>query len=272
MKLKFQQYLISFFLVSAAIGCTPQKNADFAEGMRLAEKESYLTALSYFDRTLQRYENEDIANDAAREAARISYLYLKDFSRAARYYRYLVLHSKNDIERFESQNRLVDIYFDHLNDYSRAMIEIEKISKLSTPDNVRAQLKLKLARCHYYLNNFEQSIVEAKSAVTTSATQPPEVLFDAKMLEANALLALKKTSEATVLQSELLRDFPDLAIKENIGVTLAVALEESKDFKKALETLESIRNKHPQPELIDIRIQRIKLRIKEQPGARGLRK
>ncbi len=224
-------------------------------------------ALTHFDRVITRSPDSSLGIEAAREAARISFFEAKDFVLAAQYNQKLVLHSKDADERKSAQRAIVGIYFDQLSDYPRAVLEINKlIMMLDDPAQV-SEYKIKLARSYYYQNNFVQAENEVNEFLKTFPDS--EQKFDMTLLLANITLAKKKLPEAVEVFKKILNEFPDRSNKENVGLMLSVCYEEMKDFKAAAEVLTAIRSKHPMPEYVDLRIDRLKERMKNQPGARG---
>ena len=131
----------------------------------------------------------------------------------------------------------------------------------------KIEYKMKLARAYYYQNNFAQAENEADEFLATNPSS--DLKFDMVFLKGNISLAKKDLPAAVIIFKSLLQEFPERAIKDNVGLTLSVCYEEMKDFKSAIETLEKLKESHPMPEYIDIRIKRLQERLKNQPGARG---
>ena len=86
------------------------------------------------------------------------------------------------------------------------------------------------------------------------------------------LMTTKKIDEAIKLFKKLLEENPRKAEKENVGINLSLAYEEKKDFSQAMKILEKMKDTYPTKEFIELKINRLKQRAKNQPGARGLRK
>lgn len=207
---------------------------------------------------------------AAREGARIAMFVQKDYREAAGFNSELILNSSDPKERLQAQMQLSSIYLDQLVDYPAAVREINRLlPKLRDPTE-RAAFRLSLARAYFYMNNFEQADDEA-SQILMGPTDPDD-RFHALLLRGNTALARKSVEKASGFFRQALAEFPERSERENVAITLAVAYEEIKDFKSAISALEEAKIRHPNPDLLEIRIQRLKARQKQQPGARGLRK
>ncbi len=257
-------FLLIFGLV---VGCTSPEQKEMNEGRQAFAEGQFLVAVGHFERVVTRSPESKIGLEAAREAAKISFYDTKDFQKAIKFYQQLVLSSPDANERLLAQKQIVSICFDHLTDYQRAVIEINKLIVMIPDPKEKAEYKMKLARAYYYQNNFTQAQNETDEFLRTSP--PADQKFDMTFLKGNIALAQKDMPTAIALFKGLLAEFPDRAVKDNVGLTLSVCYEEIKDFRSAIEVLEQLKSTHPMPEYIDIRIKRLQERLKNQPGARG---
>jgi tetratricopeptide (TPR) repeat protein len=98
------------------------------------------------------------------------------------------------------------------------------------------------------------------------------MLFEAQLLKANIFLTSRKLDEAIAALKKLMEDYPERSKTETIGLILAVTYEEQKNFTKAIETLQSIKDIYPRKAFIEQRIKTLRERQSYLPGARGLRK
>lgn len=231
------------------------------------ETGNFRIAIVHLDKVIARNPNSEYGVKAAQTAARISFYDIQDFHKAAKYYQQLVVTSSSTEERLAAQKQIVSVYFDHLNDYPKAVVELNKLIVMLVDPKDRAEYKMKLARAYYYQNNFAQAENETSEFLHT---QPPaDQVFDMTLLMGNINLAKKDMVKAIEIFKRLMREYPERSAKENVGLTLSVCYEEQKDFKSAIEVLNQIRSTHPMPEYIDVRVQRLQGRMQNQPGAKG---
>jgi tetratricopeptide (TPR) repeat protein len=257
-------------LVFGLSACSPPEAKDYKKAQTENQMGNHRSALSSIDRVLKRAPESEWAIKAARDGARTAYLEVKDYRRAADYYQFLVLHSKDPKERMASQKQLAAIYFDQLQNYDRAILEFNKLIKDSESDVEIARFKLDIARANYYQNNFFQAQSELQELLKLNVDDGEK--FSAMVLQSNIHIAQKEYAKAIEILKKVMTSFPQKAIQENVPQTMAVCYEESGNFAEAIKSLELIRDKHAQPEYIDLRIKRLKDRQKNQPGAKGLRK
>jgi len=250
--------------------CSPPEARDYQLAQQEVSLGHFTAALESFDRVIKRAPTSETAIKAARDGARVATLETKEYKRAAAYHQFVVLHSPDPAERMNSQKQLAGLYFDQLQNYEKAIVELNKLVQGNEPEMEIAHYKLDIARSHYYLNNFFQAHSELDELLKMNI--PDSERFSAWVLKSNIHIALKEYPKAIEILKKVTTLYPEKSLQENVFQTLAVCLEENDNFNEAIKTLESVKNKYPQPEYIEIRIKRLRDRQKNRPGARGLRK
>lgn len=263
-----KRVLVALFMFVAA--CSSQEEADYKQAQKAMGQEHYRIALGHLDRVIKRNSTSKLPLEAARDAARISFFEIKDFQKSIHYHQYIVLHSPDEKERLESQKQIADIYFNNLQNYPQAVIEYSKLQQMPHTDLEEAQYKMNVARAQYYQNNFFQAESEIDSLLKLKGDETTR--FNASMLKGNILVARKDYKNAAEIFKNLINEFPEKSIQENVALTLAVCYEENFDFKSALDVLEAHRGKYNPPEYIELRIKRLQERMRNAPGAKGFRK
>jgi tetratricopeptide (TPR) repeat protein len=270
---KFTKMRKQVLIVGLTLGlyaCSPPEAKDYKAAQQEMAQGHHRLALSSLDRVIKRAPESDYAVKAARDGARIASLEVKDYKRAVGYYQSLVLHSKDPEERISAQKQLASTYFDQLQNYDKAIIELNKLIRDTESDVDIARYKLDIARANYYQNNFFQAHSELDELLKLHVDDSER--FSAWVLKSNIHIALKEYPQAIEILKKITNTFPQKSLQENVYQTLAVCYEESDNFAEAIKTLESVKDKYTQPEYIEIRIKRLRERQKNRPGARGLRK
>ncbi len=258
--------LAVFFLAS----CSDSIEKDYKKATKEQQKGHFRRAAQLYDRVIGRDSSHPLSVEAMKEAARISFLEIKDYSRAARYYKLVIQYSPTEKDRMEAQSQLASLYFEGLQDYSSAAIEYSKLASSTTIESERADHKLSVARSYYYLGNYFQTLSEISEILKLKLDKQTE--FHALLLNGNVLVAQKKFLEAAKLFEGIIAKFPEKALTENVHLVLSLSLEESGDYKKALGVLELIKPIYKPEEYLELRIKRIQERAKNQPGVKGYRK
>lgn len=249
-------------------GCT--LSFDWLQIMRAKRAASggdYASAVGLLETVRSRNPDGSKSVEAARIGARIAQMNAKDYVAAVQFYKHLVMRSEDVEERRKAQENVAQIYFEQIHDYNQAVYEIEKLLKQELPPNDAFRFRLNLAKSHFELNNLEQAGNELDLLLARKLE--PDQIFDTRLLKANIQVAGKNLAAAAGTWEEILKEFPERAKREKVALNLVVVYEELKDFNKAIETLEKMKDDDPNPGFVDLRIERLKERKINQPGAQG---
>lgn len=260
--------MLGFFWISAC--SLSYQDVEYRRAKSDESSGNFKSALEHYHRIIKREPKSDLAITSARKAARISLLEIKNFTAAIGFYKHLVVYSSDPKERFSSQKKIADIYFEKIGNYPQAIIEYGRLLKLPHTKEENYFFRTRIAKSHFQVNNFYQSLVEVDTLLEEKPESDKE--FDLKLFKANIFLTTKKVDDAIKVFKELMKINPQKAQAENVGINLSVAHEEKKDFKTAIEVLESIKESYPTQEFIELKIKRLKERAENQPGAKGLKR
>ena len=264
-------FVLVFSAFVSACSCSmSSEKLEFSRAEQALQKNDFRSAVVHFKNIVDKSVKSPLAIQSAKELAKINHYQIKDSKEAINYYKHVVLYSSDDKERFDAQKHIADLHFTQTQDYSQAVVEYSRLLELPHSPIDDFAFRMALARSHFYLSNFYQAQVEIDALLAKNFDK--EVLFEALLLKANALLSSKKYDEATAILRDLMQYYPERSKTETIGLILAVTYEEQKNFAKAIETLELIKDEYPKKGFIESRIKTLKERQSYLPGARGWRK
>lgn len=259
-------FLISIFQV----GCSTQEEADFRRAEKEEKSEHFRIAVSYYEQVIQRKRNLNLALAAARSAARLTHLELKDYRRAIHFYQQILILSHDQNELKNAQKQIALIYFDNLQDNSNAVKELNKLLNQDDGTEEFNEIRLRLARANYHAGFYQQTLSEIEEVLKKAKDK--KIIFNAQILIANIYVSQKLFEKAIQVYKVLLETMSEQSIQENVVVNMAVCYEELLKFNDAVEVLKKYKDQHKQPEYIELRIKRILERQKNAPGAKGFRK
>ncbi|MCB0364221.1 MAG: tetratricopeptide repeat protein [Bdellovibrionaceae bacterium] len=260
-------------LLSALIlsGCRfNYQTLEFQRAEEAAEKQQFTKALKHFDRAVKSRPRTEIALEAARRGSRIAHLETAEFITAISFYRHLILYSSDEVERIDAQKKIASVYFEKISDYASAIREYSRLLYLPHSKDEEKFFRFNIAKSYFYLNNFYQASSEIKDLL--KLVSDDEDKFEYLAFRGNILLTTKKLEEATDIFIDLMKNYPEESLRENVPLSLAVAYEEKGEFDRAVAVLEKVKKTHPSPEFIELRIKRLRERIENLPGAKGLTK
>lgn len=253
------------------VGCTV--TLDWVQSFRAQRamaRHDYRSGFALLEDIIDRQPDGAHALAAARLGARVAHLEAKNYPLAIAFYRIVILRSPDSVERQKAQMQIAQIDFENLLDYDQAVQEYERLLHLNLAPEESFHLRLNLAKSQFQLNNLDQASNELD--VLLSQKRSPDEAFEAKVLKANIMVAHHRQSEAASLWEEIIKDFPERSKKGNVALNLVVCYEELKEFGKAIEVLERMKSGYPNPEFLELRIERLRQRQFNQPGAQGLKR
>lgn len=239
----------------------------YVRARRAIVQHDYKSAVSQFQTIIQNQPDSERSISAARQGARLAHLELKNYPLAVFFYRHLILKAHDHEERKTAQKYIAQIQFENLLDYDQAVLEYEKLLRMDNPPSAASRYRLNLAKSHFHLNNLDQAANEIDILLSHKPTE--DEIFEAKTLKANILVSAKRLPEAAEVFEQILRDFPERSKKHNMALSLVVCYEELKDFHKAIDVLERMKPEYPNPDFLKLRIERLRERMSNQPGAQG---
>lgn len=237
---------------------------------RAVARQDFATALPLLQQISEVHSEDERGLKAARTGSKVAHFDTKNYPLAVRFYRHLVLNSDSPDERKMAQKAIAQIYYENIQDLNQAVVEFEKLLKLANTPEETFRFRLNLAKSQLGLNNVDQALTELN--VLLENQPPADGVFEIKMLKANVQVANRQLQEATQTWDSLRTEFPERSAKENVGMNMVVVYEELKEFTRAIAVLESMRDEYPNTAFIDQRIERLKERQYNLPGAQGLKR
>lgn len=246
------------------------QSMEYKRAEAAAEKQNFKSALKHYDRVIRSRPRSELALEAARKGSRIAHLETSQFIAAIHFYRHLIIYSADEPERIAAQKKIAAVYFEKISDYASAIREYSRLLYLPHEKDEERLYRFNIAKSYFYLNNFYQAATEMKDLLGLVTDEDGK--FEYLAFRGNILLTTKKLDEAAEIFVELMKTYPEESVRENVPLSLAVTFEEKGEFDKAVAVLEKVKKSHPSPEFIELRIKRLKERISNLPGAKGLRK
>lgn len=271
LKLFSRSGILLFFVPLLFAGCSCSfASYRFNQAQQAAEDGRVAEAVSDYEKIFTRDPNSELGLKSLRQAARLADYELKNFQKALQLYEQLLLLSPDPDERIQVQKTIADVYFDKLNDYKSSVRKYNELLTLALPPEMQVEARLRIAKSHYYLSEFYQAETEAKRLLNMATTD--EQKFEIELFTANIFFNTERVDLALNKYRSLLKTFPKQARRENVEMTIVVALEEVQEFDKAIEMLEEMKAYYPETDFLDLKIKSLRHRRANMPGSKGLRK
>lgn len=265
---------LAALIVFSLIACDLESESSLKKKAEESESSgNYSRAIESYEKIINiRRSQDQNSTNYAKTAAQLALIKTKEYERALKLFRYIILNSNEPVERLDAQKKIAEIHFTHLAtpDYAEAIKELSKLLSLRLAAEDRLNYHTDLARAYYRANNFYQAQIEIDRILQETKDKVRQ--YDLKRLKADIYLSSKDQQNAVNIYVDLLKSFPEQSKKDDIGLSLAVSYEDQEKYDKAIEVLTSLKKESEKPEYLDLRIKRLKERLSQQPGAHGLRK
>ena len=246
------------------------QQSDLTRAEKLLKIGQAQAALETIDVALAKDYHSKLALDLARFGAKTAFFEAKEYAIALRYYRLILIKSNDPQERGEAQKKIIQILYEKQKNYAESINEISLILQTELTDSEKFKYRMMLAKSYFQLNKFYQAKVEVEVLVQEDLT--PDQQFQLLTFKGNLYMTDKQHEAAIEVYEQMLDAFNDRAIGEGVPLSLASVFEDIEKFSEAIEVLESYKPVGPSAEFIEFKIKKLKERMKNQPGARGLRK
>ena len=158
-----------------------------------------------------------------------------------------------------AQKYIALIQFENLQDFNQAVLEFEKLLKLEHQSGGGAfAYRLNMAKSQLPTEQHRSSRDRTRYFARAKAL-PRRKVFEARIPKGQHPDRRETACPTRWWRGrKFLRNFPKNQQKENVALNLVVCYEELKDFGKAIDVLEGMREGYAHPEFLDVRIQRLK--------------
>lgn len=263
---------LTVFFLGGLTGCLSSTEIDLKRARELLAQKKPAEAAALFERVALKEENKPMAAVAALEAGKIYQYDLKKFDAAIRSYRTVITHSTDASIRRDAQSKVAGLLFYDTQEFSAAVTEYSRLLALQHTLPEEIEWRGRIAKAYYYLGNYFQSGIEVDRLLQLAEGVDAEAVYQAYLLKANIHVGAREHEQAAKVLDSMMTRFEERARRDSIPLMLAVAYEEQRNFAKAIEVLQKVREYDSRKSFVDEKIRSLKERQSQQPGARGFRK
>ena len=277
--------LVAALLLASCGGSGAKSEYILAE--KLWEEKSYAAAAAQFERAFQKDQKGTLGKQALYRAATTQYLFTQKHAAAlALFRRYLEVDPGGQAAR-DAEIQIGEILFSKLSQYDAAIQHYRRWLREHPGDPLNPEFLFRIGRAQFYLWQFEDAIQTFESVTLQSTDERwvSEALYQAGMChlalagqsqersaagepgEEDAPAAVGKKERykrAMGFFEQSASRFPKSKAAQEAKLGLATAHEELGQWPEALEVLQSIAGTYPSPQVVQIRMIRIRERLSRQ--------
>jgi TolA-binding protein len=256
--------VLVFALLSFAGACTsnsPQNQYILAE--KLWSDGKYESAVMEFERVSRRDPNGELGLQALYRAAVTEAYFLSQYGEAIRKFRTYAEKRAGHPSAWEAEKQVGELLYSKLEQYEQAIQHYEALLK-EKPDSADApEFLFRVGRSQFFLWRFSEAIASYRSLTKRYATS--EWAERAMYEIAVSLYTRNKQSEegfqdAIDAYQAFLKKYPSSRYAPEARFGIAACLEEMDQLDAAYHAFEALKSTYPSPQVIQIRLARIKER------------
>ena len=188
--------------------------------------------------------------------------YLKDFESAVQSYEQFIKHSGDAVSVYEVQKRISNLYFEQLREPEKAIEGYQKLLLIS-PESLEADFfHYRIAQAEFRLNNFSASRERFQKLLEAF----PKTQFAARARYGigNTYFMEGRYDVSIEALKQVLRHHPGSEISVESQFLMAQSLEHEGKLPAALQMYESLKEKYPVREVLNLRIEETARRNRQQ--------
>jgi tetratricopeptide (TPR) repeat protein len=247
--------LLVLFGLAACNANSPENKLLLAD--RFLEDKKYDAAISELQDLVDKSPSSQIGQEAQLKIARIQQLYLGRTKDAIFSYQASLKYNHDPKARVEIEKTLADLQFQTFENYENAVASYKKLIEENPNDPQVEHYLFNIGRALFFKTQFEDAIhvYEQLKAKFPSGKYAKKVDLEI----GNALSSAGKCKEA-IKQFEKVVQANDPETRPLAIFNQALCYEEQDDLDKAYELLASIKNQYPSPNVVELKMQKIKRR------------
>lgn len=264
--------LAALALALLAAGCEKAAPDLMSEARMAAFEKRPQEALALYRKALDIIERDEspealvLRARALRGAADVYNYELQDIRQAVAVYRELIAQCPEAPETLEARVILADLLEMRFRDTRGAITELTAALDRNPPQS--AELHYRVASLYFQLQDYPQAELEAQKVATKY--EASAFVDDAMMLRAQALLMIEsRRNDASRAFEDLVHRYPSSELAPHALFELGKMRDEAGEDEKAIEYWVSALENHPQPQVVQSQIARVRTRI-ENTSPRGI--
>ncbi len=264
----FKNAAVGFGFLAITTACSSRSENLYEQAYEEIEKGHYRIAADLLEKSSQLETDNTKKYKNLLEAARLARFEIQDYERAIKIFRDVILSSNDESMRISAQESIAEIYLENIQDYNKALKELQILEPLLTDSKKKEKTRLRIAQALFLTGNNQQAIEEILSAEKYIKLNSVNFL----KLKAEVLLAQKKYKEAIVAYEELKNKNAQFFADENLYIATSIVYEENEQYTEALNFLVKNQTLIKDKPYYELRTKRLKEKIANKPFSRGAHK
>ena len=256
---KLSSVLLTVLILAA--GCSSRASTLLQEAESLWFQNRYKQSVRLFLQIVDRYPESKEASTALLRVGETFMLNLADPEKALEYFARITTDYPGGKTAVSAREAMALIYEKSLKDYDRAVIQYQKLIESGNSAN-NDKYQFAIGRCYYGKGTVQQAIIEYETFLERYPGS--ELVPEAEYQIGNSYFVMNRCDDAVKQYERVLEEYPDTNRRSDILLSTGVCLEEREEYGRALQIYRDIKEKYPNPRLIQIKIDSVVERMRDK--------
>jgi TolA-binding protein len=248
----------------------------------LAEKlwndKNYSAAVSEFEKVTAKDPRGKLGSQALFRSATTQFLFLSQYSDAVRKFKTFVQLSRDSRLSWEAQLHIGEILYSKTEQYDQAIVHYRELLKERPYHPESPEFLFRVAKSHFFLFQFSDAITTFEELMSR---YPKSTLVEKALygIGSTYLTRGEQYSDdpndgnqsyemAKEIFEKFLKRYPKSPLVPEAQFGIASCLEELDQLQDAYEAFESLKKTYPAPDVIQVKLTRIRDRIHQRQASR----
>ena len=263
-----------FFLQFGLMACTASSGKDrYLLGEKLWSDSKYAAAVSEFEKAASKDPRSSLGVQALFRAAATRALYLGQPEEAIREFRTVTERTENPKLKWEAEKQIADLFYSRMNQHDAAIHEYRAMIQ-SHPDSIEEpEFLFRIGRSQFLMSRFDDAIEAYRGLVkkygqTSWGEKAALELGIVDFTRGGSIDFGDRNgsgySEAMSIFEKFIRTYPQSKELPQARFYIASCLEEMDQLEPALKKFEELINFYPDPNVVRVKIARIRDRMNQR--------
>jgi TolA-binding protein len=269
--LRFTSLLLAAAGLSACTIDSPKSRYILAE--RLWTDQNYGASVTEFEKVIAKDPHGALGLQALFRAAMTQTIYLGQHAAAVEKFHRYIERADEPESVWEAQKQIGEVLFAKTEQYDAAIRHYRILLKMKPAPAEAAEFLYRIGRSHFFLYQFEAAIQAYQELLKRFSKDPHAEIASleighshftkAGLTEVRSTQGVESYQEAMDAFQEFIRKYPQSPKVSEANFGIASCLEAMDQLDEAYHAYEALRGKYPSPQVIEIKLVRIRER-KEQ--------
>lgn len=259
----------AFYLAAALLGCSVDSARNhYLLGEKLWTDQQYAAAVSEFEKVIAKDQSGKLGLQAMFRAATTQYLFLSQYGDAVKKFQIFIQFSQDAALIWESQLQIGEILFLKTEQYDQAIQHYRTLLEQNPTAKEAPEFLFRIGKSQFFLFQFDQAIQTYRQLIEKHIVGP---FVEKAMYEiGNTYLAQGNDSYDAAKNAfkKFIVIYPKSVLVSDAKFGIASCMEELDQLDEAYEGFAALKGNYPSPDLIEMKIKRIRQRIAQRKVSR----